>query len=129
MSLERILYVEDDPDIRLVAQLALEVVGGLTVCTCTSGDEALLKAPAFSADLLLLDVMMPGMDGPETLRRLRSIPSYARVPAVFMTAKARTEDLASLDADNAIAVISKPFDPLRLAKQLAKLLREHVNAP
>lgn len=124
MAGERILYVEDDPDIRLVAQLAMEVVGGLSVCTCTCGEEALAKAPEFSPDLLLLDVMMPGLDGPETLRGLRSIPGYAEIPAVFMTAKARSEEVASLRAAGAIAVIAKPFDPMNLALQLTELMQE-----
>lgn len=124
MAGERILYVEDDADIRLVAQLALEVVGGLSVCTCTSGEEAIVKAPDFHPDLLLLDVMMPGLDGPETLRRLRSIPGYAQIPAVFMTAKARSEEIASLRAAGAMAVVAKPFDPMTLALQLTQLMQE-----
>ena len=85
--LARILYVEDEPDIRAIAQMALEAVGGFTVIACASGSEALANAPGASADLLLLDVMMPGMDGPSTLKALRELSATAQTPVIFMTAK------------------------------------------
>ncbi|HAL38061.1 MAG TPA: hypothetical protein DCP03_08045, partial [Polaromonas sp.] len=84
--LNRILYVEDEPDIRAVAQMALEAVGGFVVIACASGQEALSAAPQAQADLLLLDVMMPGMDGPNTLKALRALPATAQTPVIFMTA-------------------------------------------
>ena len=77
-ELQRILYVEDEADIREVAKLALEMVGGFELAVCASGEEALARAEAFAPQLILLDVMMPGMDGPSTLRELRALPALER---------------------------------------------------
>ncbi|MDB5930384.1 MAG: response regulator [Polaromonas sp.] len=119
--LSRILYVEDQPDIRLVAKMALEVVGKFTVIACASGQEALEAAPSASADLLLLDVMMPGMDGPSTLQALRELPATAHTPVVFMTAKVQAAEVALYKSMGALEVISKPFDPMQLATQLRQI--------
>src|SRR5271163_1493068 len=86
-ELTRILYVEDDPDIREVACMALEVVGGFTVASCASGAEALQCVEGFQPQLIVLDVMMPGLDGPATLAALRQLPACAALPVVFVTAK------------------------------------------
>ena len=120
-KLQRILYVEDEADIRTVARLALEAVGGFTVELAASGDEALLRAKEFRPDLLLLDVMMPGMDGQATLGALRALPETAAVPAIFMTARAQPAEVAALKAQGALGVITKPFDPMRLADQVRHL--------
>lgn len=112
--LDRILYVEDEPDIQQIARLALELVGKFTVHVCSSGAEALADAPAFNPDLILLDVMMPGMDGPTTLKALREIPATARTPVVFMTAKVQPNEVAQYRALGALDVITKPFDPMTL---------------
>ena len=117
----RILYVEDQPDIRLVARMALEVVGKFTVIACASGQEALSAAPDANADLLLLDVMMPGMDGPSTLQALRELPATAQTPVVFMTAKVQAAEVALYKSMGALEVISKPFDPMQLATQLRQI--------
>lgn len=117
-QLQRILYVEDEPDIRAVAKLALEMVGGFTVKICESGEEALREAAAFSPDLILLDVMMPGIDGPTTLKGLREQPTLAQVPAVFMTAKVQPAEVTRYKSLGAIDVIPKPFDPMTLAGQV-----------
>jgi len=82
----RVMYVEDDPDIRAIAEIALQDVGGFTAALCESGTEALAVAPGFAPELVLLDVMMPGMDGRSTLRALRQLPGMAEVPVIFMTA-------------------------------------------
>jgi CheY-like chemotaxis protein len=113
-ELRRILYVEDEPDIQMVAKLSLESLGGFTLDVCSSGAEALEKAAAFAPDLILLDVMMPGMDGPTTLRRLREIPSLSGVPAVFVTAKAQPHEIEEFKTLGAADVITKPFDPMAL---------------
>jgi CheY-like chemotaxis protein len=117
-NLQRILYVEDDPDIQSVARLALEMVGGFTVKICSSGEEALREAAAFAPDLILLDVMMPGMDGPSTLKSLRTQPGLATVPAAFMTAKVQPAEVAHYKSLSALDVIAKPFDPMTLASQV-----------
>jgi two-component system OmpR family response regulator len=126
MTLQRVLYVEDDADIRTIAVLALEAVGGLTVRACASGAEALEAAAAFTPDLLLLDVMMPGMDGPTTLARLREQPGTAGTPVVFMTAKVQASEIEHYKSLGALGVITKPFDPMGLATLVQDLWR---NAP
>jgi len=117
-TLQRILYVEDEPDIQAVAKLALEMVGGFTVKICSSGEEAVREAKAFAPDLLLLDVMMPGMDGPSTLKALRELPPLAELPVVFMTAKVQPAEVAYYKSLGARDVIAKPFDPMTLASQV-----------
>lgn len=117
-TLSRILYVEDEPDIRAIAQMALEAVGGFTVIACASGQEALNAAPSSQAELLLLDVMMPGMDGPSTLKALREIPVTASTPVIFMTAKVQAAEVAAYKALGALEVIAKPFDPIELSAQI-----------
>ena len=119
--LTRILYVEDEPDIRAIAQMALEAVGGFTVIACASGSEALSNAPGASADLLLLDVMMPGMDGPSTLKALRELPATANTPVIFMTAKVQAAEVAQYRELGAIDVIHKPFDPMELSAQISRI--------
>ena len=117
----RILYVEDEPDIRVVAQMALEAVGGFSVIACASGAQALVAAPQAQADLLLLDVMMPGLDGFGTLRALREIPATAHTPAIFMTAKVQAAEVAVYKAMGALEVIPKPFDPMTLSAQIRRI--------
>ncbi|WP_457281712.1 response regulator [Polaromonas sp. P5_D5] len=119
--LTRILYVEDEPDIRMVAQMALEAVGGFTVIACASGQEALDAAPGAGADLLLLDVMMPGMDGPSTLKGLRALPATADTPVIFMTAKVQAAEVAVYKGLGAMEVIPKPFDPMELSSQIQRI--------
>jgi len=122
--LNRILYVEDEPDIRLVAQMALQAVGGFTVIACASGQEALDAAPGAGADLLLLDVMMPGMDGPTTLKGLRELPATANTPVIFMTAKVQAAEVAVYKGLGAMEVIPKPFDPMELSTQIQRIWAE-----
>lgn len=117
-TLQRILYVEDEPDIQAVARMALEAVGGFTLQVCSSGEEALQTAVEFAPDLLLLDVMMPGMDGPTTLQELRNLPELANTPAVFMTAKVQPQEIEQFKSFGALDVIPKPFDPMTLSDQI-----------
>ena len=118
MALERILCVEDEPDIQEVTRLALEMVGGYHVMICGSGQEALDKTADFSPDLILLDVMMPEMDGPTTLRHLRSDPATSNIPVVFLTAKVQPAEIEHFRSLGAVDVIAKPYDPLNLAARL-----------
>ena len=119
--LKRILHVEDEPDIRAIAKLTLEALGGYEVESCESGEEALAKAPDFQPDLVLLDVMMPGMDGPMTLAALRKLPSCSDVAMVFMTAKAQPSEIEKFRSLGAVDVITKPFDPQSLCQQIGAL--------
>lgn len=114
-ALQRILYVEDDPSIQLVAKLALEALGGYTVSVCNSGQEALAMAPSLAPDLILLDIMMPGMDGPATLEALRQRPDCASIPIVFVTAKAQPHEVEHYTSLGAAGLITKPFDPMTLS--------------
>lgn len=114
-ELKKILYVEDEPDIQMIARVALENVGGFDLLVCSSGAEAIEKAPAFRPDLFLLDVMMPGMDGPTTLAELRKIPQLKKTPVMFMTAKVQPQEVEFLKSLNVADVIAKPFDPMGLA--------------
>ena len=116
--LNRILMVEDDLDIQAVARLALETLGGFTVEICSRGREALETAPVFRPDLILLDVMMPGMDGPTTLKHLRALPNLDAVPVVFMTAKVMAHEIDRYKTLGALDVIRKPFDPMALSTTL-----------
>ncbi|HCB43450.1 MAG: hypothetical protein CMK97_18530 [Pseudomonas sp.] len=116
--LERIMHIEDDPSIQEVARVALEVVGGFTVRSCDSGAAGVAAADSFAPQLVLLDVMMPGMDGPQTLVELRKLPIMQGVPVVFMTAKAQTQEVTAYRDLGAAGVIIKPFDPMTLSEQI-----------
>ncbi len=120
-TLQRILCVEDEPDIQAVARMALELVGGFRVHVCSSGEQALREAPAFEPDMILLDVMMPGMDGPGTLAALRAVPGLRTVPVAFMTAKVQPHEVAHYQSLGALGVIAKPFDPMTLATQVRQM--------
>ena len=124
-ELQRILYVEDEPDIQAVARIALESVGGFILEICSSGFEAVEKGSLFKPDLLLLDVMMPGMDGVSTLQELRKQPGLENTPAMFMTAKVRPSEVEQLRKEGAIDVIPKPFDPMTLSENLKSLWNKH----
>ena len=125
-ELKRILYVEDEPDIQAVAQVALEVVGGFELKVCSLGQEALDVAPEFSPDLFLLDVMMPEMDGPATLKALHGMSELEKTPAIFMTAKVQPDEVAELKTLGVLDVIAKPFDPMTLADQIKVIWQQHV---
>ena len=122
-QLQKILYVEDEPDIQTVAAMALESLGGFELLSCNSGNEALAKAPSFAPDLILLDVMMPEMDGPALLKALRAIPELVSTPVVFMTRKVQRQEIAHYRSLGALDVIHKPFDPMTLTDQVLKIWR------
>jgi CheY-like chemotaxis protein len=117
-ELKKILYAEDEEDIRAIAQIALEDIGGFSVMYCSNGKKILEAAKEYTPDLLLLDVMMPEMDGPTTLRELRKNPDFIKIPAIFMTAKIQSNEIADYKSIGAIDVIKKPFDPLTLATSI-----------
>ncbi|MEH6825953.1 MAG: response regulator [Motiliproteus sp.] len=116
--LKRILHVDDEADIRVVTALALEALGGYSVESCASGVQALAAIEAFAPDLIILDVMMPGMDGPATLLKLRKLHSQAQVPVVFMTAKVQSQEIVQYLSLGASGVITKPFDPQTLSHEI-----------
>jgi CheY-like chemotaxis protein len=120
----RILYVDDDDDIREIAQMSLELEPGFEVRACASGREALAEAAAWRPDLILLDVMMPEMDGPETLRQLAASTDTAEIPVVFITARTQTHEVQRYLEMGAVGTIAKPFDPMSLAGDVRKLLAD-----
>jgi len=120
-QLKTILYVEDDPDILTIAKVALEKVGDFDVQACSSGVEALAILEAYRPDLIILDVMMPDMDGPETLRRIRKIPELVNTPVIFLTAKVQRTEVVRYKEMGAVEVIPKPFDPMTLAQTISEI--------
>ncbi len=121
----KVLHVDDEPDIREVASLSLDLDGDIETRSAASGMDALaLLAGDFRPDVILLDVMMPDLDGPGTLQRLRLLPGYADTPVIFMTARALSHEQGSFIALGALGVITKPFDPMTLATQVRDLLAE-----
>lgn len=122
--LDRILYVDDDLDIQAIAVMVLESISEFTVEVCSSGAEALARAVAFNPDIVLLDVMMPGMDGPETFTAFKKIPQFKNTPVVFVTAKVQPQETQGYLQLGAVAVIAKPFDPMTLADQVREIWRK-----
>ncbi len=117
-----VLYVEDDDDIPTIGLMALADVGGLNVRPCSSADEAICAVDTFSPDVLLLDFYMPGKDGVRLLAELRAKPQTARCPAVFMTGAVSSRERDYYRGVGAVGVISKPFDPFELPKQLHSIV-------
>lgn len=118
----RILIIDDEDDIREVAALSLETVAGWDVVTANSGAQGLARAIEQQPDAILLDVMMPGMDGPTTFRELRKNPATAKIPVLFLTAKVQATDRRRFADLGIHAVLVKPFDPLTLSTQIANVL-------
>ena len=118
----KVLIVDDEADIRRIAKLGLSRVGGMEVVEAANGAEALVRAKADKPDAVLLDVMMPGLDGPSTLARLREDPATSGIPVVFLTAKAIAAELERLKVLGAAGVLTKPFDPMTLARELRAVL-------
>lgn len=117
-ALTKILYVEDDPHIQRIAQIALQKVGGFEVKICSSGMEALTEAHIFNPDLVLLDVMLPEMNGLAILEALRRDAQTEKIPVVFMTAKIQASDIEDYCRPGVLGVVFKPFDPMTLAAKL-----------
>ncbi len=120
-SLQRILYVDDEPDIQAIVKTALEALGGFTVHTCDCGADAVTEVPVFKPDMILLDMMMPGMNGIETFDALKALPETADTPVVFVTAKAQADELDKYKALGAAGTIPKPFDPITLSDDLHQI--------
>src|SRR6202163_751581 len=123
MTTLRILHVDDEPDIREVVEISLGLDPDLATRSCGSGEEALVAAIDWQPDIILCDVMMPVMDGPATLMRLRENALTANIPVVFMTARAQTRELDRFRSLGALGVIPKPFDPMTLAASVRSYMR------
>jgi len=119
---KQILLVDDEHDIREVASMTLELIGGWDVVTASSGTECIRKAQEGRPDAILLDVMMPEMDGPSTLRHLKANQQTCAIPVIFITAKVQAADKRRFMELGVDAIISKPFDPLTLAGEVSAIL-------
>jgi two-component system OmpR family response regulator len=132
MNALRVLHVDDEPDIREVVEFSLGLDPDLSMRSCASGEEALAVAEAWLPDIVLLDVMMPVMDGATTLAHLRGNPRTAAIPVVFMTARAQSRELDLFRSLGAVGIIAKPFDPMTLAASVrthAESVRVDVEPP
>ncbi|MEQ1774758.1 MAG: response regulator [Burkholderiales bacterium] len=125
--LEHLLCAEDDPDLQLILEAALGF-GGLAAVVCESGIHLLKKIAARTPDLILLDVMMPGLDGPATMLELRKLSQTKNTPVIFVTARVQPSEVQRYLDLGAIAVIPKPFDPATLASRIKDIWREHGGA-
>ena len=119
---KKILIIDDDDDIREATQICLEIVGNWKIVTASSGKQGLTKAIAEQPNLILLDVMMPDMDGLETLQRLQINTLTKDIPVVFLTAKAHPAEQRQFTKLNVSGVITKPYDPFELSDSIAKIL-------
>lgn len=118
----KILIIDDEGDIRRIARLSLTRIGGMEVVEAESGGEGVQKAVEEKPDCVLLDMMMPAMDGPSTLMALKNHPSTAEIPVIFLTAKAMPAEIERLKLMGALGVLTKPFDPVTLPVQIRTLL-------
>lgn len=121
--MKTVLLVDDEDDIREVAQMSLEVTAGWTIDGANCGTLGIEKAKEIKPDAILLDVMMPDMDGPTTFKKIREIPELSETPVILMTAKVQASDLEQFSAIGVSGVIAKPFDPMSLAEQVKDILK------
>ena len=124
MSLNHIMLVDDEADIRTIAELALSSIGGWNVVLAGSGQEALTQLAKQPVDLVLLDVMMPDMDGPTVLKRMRDSETLAHIPVIFMTAKVQRREVDHFLDLGALGVVAKPFDPMQVSDQIRQIMGE-----
>ena len=120
--MKRILIIDDEDDIREVAALSLESVAGWEVLTASGGAEGIRTAVAEMPDAILMDVMMPGMDGPTPFKQMQATPEIARIPVLLLTAKVQGVDQRRFAGLGVAAILFKPFDPLTLADQMSTAL-------
>ncbi len=122
MTVKRVLIIDDEDDIREVAQTSLEIMGGWNVSTAASSSEGITIAETEQPDVILLDVMMPDMDGPATFQRLQANPATAQIPVILLTAKAQASDQRYFADLGVTAVLTKPFNSVTVAEQVAETL-------
>lgn len=123
MSIQTILLVDDDDNIRMIAQMSLEEDWEISLAS--SGRQALEMVKSKKPDLIMLDMMMPGMDGAETIKHLKADPDSADIPVIFMTAKIQSQELAKYIELGALGVITKPFDPMTIPDEVRKIVEQH----
>lgn len=120
-ELKKILYAEDEPDVRTVVEMTIETMSNYELKTCNNGKELIEYVNEYSPDLILLDVMMPEMDGPTTFKQLQANDSMKNIPVIFMTAKAQVHEVEIFKEIGAVGVIIKPFDPMSLCSEIEQI--------
>ena len=128
MEIRKVLLAEDEEDIRKVAQISLQFRGGWQVSLAGDGEECLIKAAAERPDLILLDCMMPKLDGYETCRRLKADPALREIPVIFLTAKSQESEVRKGLELGAAGYLIKPFNPMSLATEIRKILESDEEA-
>lgn len=118
----KILIIDDEEDVRRIARLGLIKIGKMDVVDATNGQEGFEKAASEQPDAILLDVMMPDMDGPETFVKIRENPATAHIPIIFLTAKSMASEIERLKSLGAAGVLNKPFDPIALSSNVCAIL-------
>lgn len=118
----KILIIDDEEDIRSIASMSLGILGGIEVVEAEGGEEGIAKAASEQPDAILLDMMMPGLDGPSTLAKLRENAATKAIPVIFLTARAMTSEMERLKQLGATGVLTKPFDPTTLSNQVRNIL-------
>lgn len=126
-ALKKILYAEDEPDIQMIVETVIQSLSDYEIKICENGKKLLAVVDEFKPDLILLDVMMPEMDGPTTFANLKENEATKSIPVVFMTAKAQVHEVKALEDAGAIGIITKPFDPVLLCSEIAKLWEKSQN--
>jgi two-component system, OmpR family, response regulator len=124
-QLHTIAYVDDEPDLRDLVRISLSLLTDAAVHCFESGSQALQELPSLRPDLVLLDVMMPGMEGTEFIQRMQDHPSLKATPVIFITARAMPEEVARFRSLGAIGVIAKPFDPMQLPDEICAYWQAH----
>lgn len=124
-ELKKILYAEDEPDVQTVVELTVQTMSDYEIQICNNGKEILSLVDEYKPDLIMLDVMMPEMDGPTTFRNLQANEKTKDIPVVFITAKAQVHEVEAFKETGALGVIIKPFDPITLCSQIKKIWSEN----
>jgi len=123
ITLQRILLADDEPDILEISRIALESVGGFEVSVCSSGEKLLERLSEFQPDLVIVDVLMPELTGPEVFEEIRRRPEFDEVPVIYLTGVIQEEDLEDLRKTGVADIILKPFDPMTLADRINGVLK------
>lgn len=126
-ELKKILYAEDEPDVQTVVEITIQSMSNYDIKACSNGKKLLDCVEEYNPDLILLDVMMPEMDGPTTFEHLLSNEKTKDIPVIFMTAKAQTHEVETFKKSGAIGIITKPFDPLLLCSEIEQIWEKHNN--
>lgn len=123
-ELKKILYAEDEPDVQMVVEITVQTMSNYDIKICSNGKILLENVEEYNPDLILLDVMMPEMDGPTTFKHLQENEKTKDIPVIFMTAKAQTHEVEIFKNIGVVGVITKPFDPVQLCSEIEQIWKE-----